>query len=79
MKQLSKTQFCNEKIIQFLGNYGKAFAYASHKLGLKFCTVAMPNTAPQNRKRLIESYGVVVEMVPSANLSMHVKQVIFVT
>ena len=37
----------------------------------------MPNTAPQNRKRLIESYGVAVEMIPSANLSMHVKQVIF--
>ena len=65
------------KLILFAGNYGRAFAYASHKLGLKFCTVAMPNTAPQNRKQLIESYGVKVEMIPSADLSMHVKQVIF--
>ena len=59
------------------GNYGKAFAYASKKLGLNHCTVAMPDTAPQNRRELIKSYGVTVECVQSANLSMHVKQVIF--
>ena len=59
-----------------IGNYGKAFAYASKNMGLHYCTVAMPDTAPQNRKELIKSYGVKVECVPSANLSMHVKQVI---
>ena len=62
-----------------LGNYGKAFAYASKKLGLNHCTVAMPETAPNNRKDLILSYGVKVESIPSANLSMRVKQVIFHT
>ena len=61
------------------GNYGKAFAYASKKLGLNHCTVAMPDTAPKNRKELIQSYGVKVVSIPSANLSMHVKQVIFQT
>ena len=58
-----------------LGNYGKAFAYAAKKLGLSQCTVAMPDTAPQNRKQLIESYGVSVERTRSSNLIMHVKQV----
>ena len=58
-----------------LGNYGKAFAYASKQLGLSHCTVAMPDTAPQNRRDLIKSFGVSVEPVPSANLSMHVKKV----
>ena len=58
-----------------LGNYGKAFAYAAKKLGLGNCTVAMPDTAPTNRKELIKSHGVNVESVPSANLSEHVKQV----
>ena len=35
----------------------------------------MPDTAPQNRRDLIKSYGVNVDSVPSANLSMHVKKV----
>ena len=35
----------------------------------------MPDTAPQNRRDLIKSFGVSVEPVPSANLSMHVKKV----
>ena len=60
-----------------IGNYGKAFAYASKKLGLKHCTVAMPDTAPKNRRELIKSYGVNVEPVPSATLSTHVKKVFF--
>ena len=62
-------------ILCLLGNYGKAFAYASNQLGLINCTVAMPDTAPQNRRDLIRSFGVNVEPVPSSNLSMHVKKV----
>ncbi|KAM9327510.1 L-threonine dehydratase catabolic TdcB-like isoform 1-T2 [Pholidichthys leucotaenia] len=49
------------------GNYGKAFAYASKHYGTKG-KVVMPETAPESRSRLIQSFGVDVERVPTSCL-----------
>ncbi|XP_029969841.1 uncharacterized protein LOC115404577 [Salarias fasciatus] len=49
------------------GNYGKSFAYASKHYGSKG-KVVMPETAPESRSTLIQSFGVEVERVPTSCL-----------
>ncbi|XP_063073292.1 L-threonine ammonia-lyase [Engraulis encrasicolus] len=49
------------------GNYGKSFAYASKHYGTKG-KVVMPETAPESRSVLIQSFGVEVERVPTTGL-----------
>ncbi|ELU11896.1 hypothetical protein CAPTEDRAFT_152146 [Capitella teleta] len=49
------------------GNYGKAFAYLTSKMGHS-AKVLMPTTAPHNRSKVIESFGVPTERWPSAEL-----------
>uniref|UniRef100_A0A3Q2DKS5 L-serine deaminase n=1 Tax=Cyprinodon variegatus TaxID=28743 RepID=A0A3Q2DKS5_CYPVA len=49
------------------GNYGKSFAYASKHYGSKG-KVVMPETAPESRATLIQSFGVEVERVPTSSL-----------
>uniref|UniRef100_A0A3B5B834 L-serine deaminase n=1 Tax=Stegastes partitus TaxID=144197 RepID=A0A3B5B834_9TELE len=49
------------------GNYGKSFAYASKHYGSKG-KVVMPETAPESRSILIQSFGVEVERVPTSCL-----------
>ncbi|XP_028307102.1 uncharacterized protein LOC114465926 isoform X2 [Gouania willdenowi] len=46
------------------GNYGKSFAFASKHYGSKG-KVVMPETAPESRSVLIQSFGVEVERVPT--------------
>jgi len=55
------------------GNYGKSYAYAAKSLGLS-ATVLMPDTAPINRANLLQSYGLDVERMPSAQLMCGVEQ-----
>ena len=57
-----------------IGNYGRAFAFASNKLGLNGNRCLMPDTAPLHRSKAIESMGVTVERLPSANLRAGVKK-----
>lgn len=49
------------------GNYGKSFAYALKHYGWKG-KVVMPETAPESRAVLIQSFGVEVERVPTSSL-----------
>lgn len=49
------------------GNYGKALAFASKKLNLP-TTLCMPETAPSNKAKLIESLGVKVERMPKSDI-----------
>uniref|UniRef100_A0A087XQQ1 L-serine deaminase n=2 Tax=Poecilia formosa TaxID=48698 RepID=A0A087XQQ1_POEFO len=49
------------------GNYGKSFAYASKHYGSKG-KVVMPETAPESRATLIQTFGVEVERVPTSSL-----------
>ncbi|KAJ8373743.1 hypothetical protein SKAU_G00043230 [Synaphobranchus kaupii] len=49
------------------GNYGKSFAYATKHYGSQG-KVVMPETAPQSRSVLIQSFGVEVERVPTSSL-----------
>ncbi|XP_068758722.1 L-threonine ammonia-lyase-like [Montipora capricornis] len=49
------------------GNYGKALAFASKKLNLP-ATLCMPETAPSNKAKLIESLGVKVERMPKSDI-----------
>merc|ERR1712156_49637 len=56
------------------GNYGRAFAFASNKLDLNGNRCLMPDTAPLHRSKAIESMGVTVERLPSANLRAGVKK-----
>lgn len=49
------------------GNYGKSYAYAANSLGLS-ATVLMPETAPANRAEMLQSFGLQVERMPSAQL-----------
>ncbi|KAM4711685.1 L-threonine ammonia-lyase-like isoform 1-T1 [Anableps anableps] len=49
------------------GNYGKSFAYASKHFGSKG-KVVMPETAPESRAILVQSFGVEVERVPTSSL-----------
>uniref|UniRef100_A0A3Q3FDB4 L-serine deaminase n=1 Tax=Kryptolebias marmoratus TaxID=37003 RepID=A0A3Q3FDB4_KRYMA len=49
------------------GNYGKSFAFASKHYGSKG-KVVMPETAPESRAVLIQSFGVEVERVPTSSL-----------
>ncbi|XP_047430640.1 putative threonine dehydratase isoform X1 [Mugil cephalus] len=49
------------------GNYGKSFAYASKHYGSKG-KVVMPETAPESRSTLIQSFGVEVERAPTSSL-----------
>ncbi|XP_069012790.1 phenylserine dehydratase isoform X1 [Embiotoca jacksoni] len=49
------------------GNYGKSFAYASKHYG-SMGKVVMPETAPESRSVLIQSFGVEVERVPTSCL-----------
>uniref|UniRef100_A0A1A7XJM9 L-serine deaminase n=2 Tax=Iconisemion striatum TaxID=60296 RepID=A0A1A7XJM9_9TELE len=49
------------------GNYGKSFAYASKHYGSKG-KVVMPETAPESRSILIQSFGVEVERVPTSSM-----------
>ncbi len=46
----NKTQ---STITMSAGNYGKAYAYATHQLGLKAMCL-MPETAPVNRAKILE-------------------------
>ena len=56
------------------GNYGRAFAYASKKLGLTGNRCLMPDSAPSHRAKAIEKMGVTVDLMPSASLRAGVKQ-----
>lgn len=58
-----------------LGNYGRAFAFASEKLGLQENFVLMPDSAPFHRQVWIEKRGVHVEKMPSSKLLEGVRQV----
>ena len=58
-----------------VGNYGRAFAYASEKLGLQENVVLMPDSAPLHRQVWIEKRGVRVEKMPSSQLLEGVRQV----
>ncbi|KAK5602556.1 hypothetical protein CRENBAI_008996 [Crenichthys baileyi] len=49
------------------GNYGKSFAYALKHYGSKG-KVVMPETAPESRAILIQSFGVEVERVPTSSM-----------
>ncbi|MEQ2159848.1 hypothetical protein GOODEAATRI_027462 [Goodea atripinnis] len=49
------------------GNYGKSFAYALKHYGSKG-KVVMPETAPESRAILIQSFGVEVERVPTSSV-----------
>ncbi|XP_041833779.1 L-threonine dehydratase biosynthetic IlvA isoform X1 [Melanotaenia boesemani] len=49
------------------GNYGKSFAYASKHYGSQG-KVVMPETAPESKSILIQSFGVEVERVPTSCL-----------
>jgi len=49
------------------GNYGKAFALATKKQNLP-ATLCMPESAPLSRAKLIESFGVQVERMPTSAL-----------
>lgn len=49
------------------GNYGKAFAFATKKQNLP-ATLCMPESAPISRAKLIESFGVQVERMPTSAL-----------
>ena len=55
------------------GNYGRSYAYAVKSLGLS-ATVLMPDTAPENRARMLESFGLQVERMPSSQLMEGVKR-----
>ncbi|XP_068714686.1 L-threonine ammonia-lyase-like isoform X2 [Montipora foliosa] len=55
------------------GNYGKALAFASKKLNLP-TTLCMPETAPSNKAKLIESLGVKVERMPKSDIIVAVDQ-----
>ena len=55
------------------GNYGRAFAYASKKLGLTGNRCLMPDSAPSHRAKAIEKMGVTVDLMPSASLRAGVK------
>ncbi|XP_058949463.2 L-threonine ammonia-lyase isoform X1 [Pocillopora verrucosa] len=49
------------------GNYGKAFALATKEQNLP-AILCMPETAPINRAKLIESFGVKVERIPTSEI-----------
>ncbi|PFX13203.1 uncharacterized protein LOC111346337 [Stylophora pistillata] len=49
------------------GNYGKAFAFAAKEQNFP-ASLCMPETAPINRVKLIESFGVKVERMPTSEL-----------
>uniref|UniRef100_A0A3P9H5U7 L-serine deaminase n=1 Tax=Oryzias latipes TaxID=8090 RepID=A0A3P9H5U7_ORYLA len=55
------------------GNYGKSFAYALKHYGSKG-KVVMPETAPESRSVLIESFGAEVERVPTSGLMTAVQR-----
>ncbi|XP_030576454.1 uncharacterized protein LOC115773714 [Archocentrus centrarchus] len=57
----------NRYVTMSAGNYGKAFAYASKHYGSKG-KVVMPETAPESRSILIQSFGVEVERAPTSCL-----------
>ena len=59
----------------FLGNYGRAFAYASEKLGLTDNHCLMPDSAPAHRQIHIENCGVKVDKMPSNQLLEGIRQV----
>merc|ERR1712029_329913 len=69
-------QFCahqvGTKVVPFVtmsaGNYGRAFAFASKKLGPQENFVLMPDSAPFHRQVWIEKRGVHVEKMPSSKL-----------
>ncbi|XP_067683723.1 L-threonine ammonia-lyase-like [Haliotis asinina] len=68
MKHL-QAQLASDKIpiTMSAGNYGKAFATYLHQQGVPGkCMI--PNTAPQSRVHLIQSLGVSVEQMPTAEL-----------
>jgi len=52
MERLDKEVRDKGFVTMSAGNYGKAFAYFCHELGLRG-TVVMPITAPQNRETVI--------------------------
>ena len=60
---------------RFVGNYGRAFAYASKMLGLTKNIVLMPDAAPAHRGEAIEKMGTRVEKMPSENLMAGIKKV----
>ncbi|KAL3852758.1 hypothetical protein ACJMK2_016375 [Sinanodonta woodiana] len=55
------------------GNYGKAFAYCLKQQGLSG-VVVLPHSAPDDRVKLIQSYGVQAEKVPSHQLQERVDE-----
>ena len=55
------------------GNYGRSFAFGAQQLGLS-ATVLMPDTAPDNREAIMNSFGAQVERMPSKDLLNGVKK-----
>ncbi|XP_072025699.1 L-threonine dehydratase catabolic TdcB-like [Amphiura filiformis] len=55
------------------GNYGKAYAFATNQLGLKAMCL-MPETAPENRAKVLQGFGVCVEKLPTPELQVRVDQ-----
>ncbi|WAR25500.1 FSDH-like protein [Mya arenaria] len=53
------------------GNYGKAFAHCMSRKGLKGL-VLLPHTAPEDRVKMIQSYGLEALKVPSSEIEDHV-------
>ncbi|XP_043964280.1 L-threonine dehydratase catabolic TdcB isoform X3 [Gambusia affinis] len=65
--QLSRRPSGGHFVTMSAGNYGKSFAYASKHYGFKG-KVVMPETAPESRATLIQTFGVEVERVPGPSL-----------
>ena len=63
----SQTEKTPELVTMSAGNYGRSYSYAARRLGLS-ATVLMPDTAPSSRAELLQSLGVSVERLPSAEL-----------
>ncbi|XP_071494949.1 L-threonine dehydratase catabolic TdcB-like [Diadema antillarum] len=69
LKHIPQDVANNEKevITMSAGNYGKAFSFAMQKMGLR-ARVLMPETAPEDRERIMKGYGSDVERMPSREL-----------
>ncbi|XP_072233521.1 L-threonine ammonia-lyase [Leuresthes tenuis] len=65
--QFARRQAGGHFVTMSAGNYGKSFAFASKHYGTKG-KVVMPETAPESRSLLIQSFGVEVERVPTSCL-----------
>ncbi|KAM4569799.1 phenylserine dehydratase-like isoform 2-T2 [Odontesthes bonariensis] len=65
--QFARRQRGGHFVTMSAGNYGKSFAFASKHYGTQG-KVVMPETAPESRSVLIQSFGVQVERVPTSRL-----------